>query len=233
MSASHSARSPTWVGSAAANACEEVVRGAAGERAIMSAIASHRSRISASGDRSRIGREPGIARACAAAGKAAASSRSQLRSAGSSGPARHTSVSSGPTVGRSLPRATRLTPAAAAAAQTRTLRRTGCPPCPPGSMASRAGRASPSGMRSAETRRLRRSWLPRGKTSSSLADPEPLPQRANTPCRGVALGTKTRSPSNTRPHDTGSPARLRELSCLSATSRRITDHVRHVPVTHL
>ncbi len=44
VSASHSARSPTRVGSAAANAVEAVVRGAAGERAIRSAIASQRSR---------------------------------------------------------------------------------------------------------------------------------------------------------------------------------------------
>jgi hypothetical protein len=86
VSASHSARSPTVVGSAA-NAAEAVVRAAAGERAIRSAIASHRSRISASGERSCIGREPGMARACAVGGKTVASSRSQLRSAGSSGPA--------------------------------------------------------------------------------------------------------------------------------------------------
>ncbi len=45
-----------------------------------------------------------MARACAAGGKTAASSRSQLRSDGSSGPARHTSASSAPTVGSSLPR---------------------------------------------------------------------------------------------------------------------------------
>ena len=200
-------RSPTWVGSAEANAADVVVRGAAGERAIVSAIASHRSRISASGERSRIGREPGTARACAVGGNTVASSRSQLRSAGSSGPARQTSVSSAPTVGKSRPRATRPTPAAAAAAQTRALRRIGRPACSSGPRASKAGRASASGMRSAETRRLRMPYVPPGKTSSSLADPEPLPQSANTPRRGISLGTKTSSPSSTAPYDTGSPAR--------------------------
>ena len=207
VSASHSARSPTWVGSAAANAADVVVRGAAGERAIVSAIASHRSRISASGERSRIGREPGTARACAVGGNTVASSRSQLRSAGSSGPARQMSVSSAPTVGKSRPRATRPTPAAAAAAQTRALRRIGRPACSSGPMASKAGRASASGMRSAETRRLRMPYVPPGKTSSSLADPEPLPQSANTPRRGTSFGTKTSSPFSTAPYDTGSPAR--------------------------
>ncbi len=61
----------------------------------------------------------------------------------------------GPTVGKSLPRATRPTPAAAAAAQTRALRRTGRPARNSGSIASNTGRASASGMSSAETRRLR------------------------------------------------------------------------------
>ena len=155
VSASHSVRSLTRVGSVAAKAGDAVVLGAAGERAIKSAIASHRSRISASGERSRIGREPGTARACAAGGKAAASSRSQLRSAGSSGPARQTSASPAPTVGKRRPRATRPTPAAAAAAQTRTLRRIGCPACSLGSTPSSTGRASASGMSSADIRRLR------------------------------------------------------------------------------
>ena len=212
VSASHSARSPTRVGSAAANAVEAVVRAAAGERAIRSAIASHRSRISASGERSRIGREPGMARACAVGGKTAASSRSQLRSDGSSGPARQMSVPSAPTVGSSLPRATRPTPAAPAAAQTRALRRIGRPALWSGSMTRSAGRASASGMRSADTRRLRMPYLPPGKTSSSLADPEPLPQCANTPRRGISPGTKTSSPSSTEPYDTGSPGGLVGLS---------------------
>ena len=73
VSASQSARSLAGVGSVAANAGDAVVREAAGERVSMSAIASHRSRISTSGERSRIGREPGTASACAAGGKAAAS----------------------------------------------------------------------------------------------------------------------------------------------------------------
>ena len=222
VSASQSARSPTPVGSAAANAAEAVVRAAAGERAIRSAIASHRSRISASGERSRIGREPGMARACAVGGKTAASSRSQLRSAGSSGPARQTSASSAPTVGSSLPRATRPTPAAAAAAHTLALRRIGRPARSSGSTVSSSGSASASGMRSADTTRLRRSWVPRGKTSSSLADPEPLPQCANTPRRGISPGTKTSSPSSTRPYATASPAARhppqRTLCIAAATS---------------
>ena len=134
--------------------------------------------------------------------KTAASSCSQLRSAGSSGPARHTSMSSAPTVGRSRPRATRPTPAATAAAQTRALRRIGSPAWP-GSMASNAGRASATGMISADTRRLRMPYVPPGKTSSSLADPEPLPQSANTPRRGISFGMKISSPSTTQPHDTG------------------------------
>ena len=218
VSASQSARSPTGVGSAAANAVEAVVRGAAGERAIRSAIASHRSRISASGERSRIGRDPGMARACAVGGNTAASSRSQLRSDGSSGPARQTSVSSAPTVGSSLPRATRPTPAAAAAAQTRALGRIDRPGCSPGSAASSVGRASASGMRSADTRRLRMPYLPPGKTSSSLADPEPLPQSANTPRRGIPAGTKTSSPSSTEPYDTGLPAIEARTSSRPASS---------------
>ena len=151
VSASQSARSLTPVGSVAANAVDAVVLAAAGDRAIVSAIASHRSRTSASGERSRIGREPGTASACAAAGNAAASSRSQLRSDGSSGPARQASMSPGPTVGSSRPRATRPTPAAAAAAQTRTLRR--IPRA--SSLLSSSGSASATGMSSAETMRLR------------------------------------------------------------------------------
>ena len=59
-----------------------------------------------------------------------------------------------------------------------------------GSKASSAGRASASGMISADTRRLRMPYVPPGKTSSSLADPEPLPQSANTPRRGISLGIK-------------------------------------------
>src|ERR1700733_6490426 len=43
--------------------------------------------------------------------------------------------------------------------------------------------------------------------SSSFADPEPAPHSANTPRRGISLGTKTSSPSNTARHDTGSPPR--------------------------
>ena len=218
VSASHSARSPTRVGSAAANAVEAVVRAAAGERAIRSAIASHRSRISASGERSRIGREPGMARACAVGGKTAASSRSQLRSDGSSGPARQTSASSAPTVGSSLPRATRPTPAAAAAAQTRALRRIGRPARWSGSMARSTGRASAERDEIRRHQALADAVPAAGEHQLQLADPEPLPQCANTPRRGISPGTKTSSPSSTEPYDTGRPVGLAGLSAEATAS---------------
>ena len=202
VSASQSARSPTGTGPTVANAGDAVVRGAAGDRTIRSAIASQSSRISDSGVRSRIGREPGSARGCAVGGKAAASWRIHPRSAGSSGPARQMSVPSAPTVGNRRPRAIRPTPAAAAAAQTCALSRIRSPAPSPSSK----GRASSSGIRSAEIRRLRMPYVPPGKTSSTLADPVPRPQCANMPRRGISPGTKTSSPSSTAPYDTGSVA---------------------------
>ncbi len=107
VSASHSARSGTAVGSGGANAGEHTVREAAAVRTSVSAIASHSARTSDSGERIRIGREPGTPSACAVGGKESASSRSHARSAGSSGPACQVSTPSGPTVGNSRPRATR------------------------------------------------------------------------------------------------------------------------------
>ena len=148
---------------------------------------------------------------------------SQLRSAGSSGPARQTSMSPAPTVGKSRPRAPgpRRRPQppprpghyAASAA-----------PARPGSMASNAGRASKSGMIFAETRRLRMPYVPPGKTSSSLADPEPFPQSANTPRRGISLGMKIAR----------RPARNRTIPVLSSGRTELThcaaiDHPYHAP----
>src|SRR5229473_1264299 len=134
-------------------------------------------------------------------------------SAGSNGPARQTSVPSAPTVGRRRPRAINPTPAAAAAAQTCPLSRV----CSPAPSASSAGSASPSGMRCADTRRLRMPYLPPGKTST-LADPAPRPQCANTPRRGISPGTKTSSPSSTTSHDTGFAAGPAG-TCRGATQR--------------
>ena len=187
------------------------VRGAAALRTRVSAIASQNARISDSGERSRIGREPGTARACAAGRERGSKLASQARSAGSSGPARQASAPPAVTVGSSRPRATRPTPAVAAADHTPTDRRTGASgrPAAFGSMASSVGRASATGTRSAETRRLRIPYLPPAKTSSTLPDPEPVPQSANTPRRGIRSGTKTASPSSTGPHDTGQAGGLR------------------------
>ena len=211
VSASHSARSVTGVGPAPANAGDRTVRGAAALRTSVSAIASHNPRISDSGERSRIGREPGTARACAAAGNAAASSASQARSAGSSGPARQASAPPAVTVGSSRPRATRPTPAIAAADHTLTDRRTGASGrlAVSGLTASSMGRASATGTRSAETSRLRIPYLPPAKTSSTLSGPEPVPQNANMPRRGITSGMNTASPSSTAPHDTGQAGRPR------------------------
>ena len=190
MSASHSARSGTAVGSGAANAGEHTVRDAAAVRTSVSAIASHSARTSDSGDRIRIGREPGTPSACAVGGKQSASSRSHARSAGSSGPARQASTPSGPTVGNSRPRATRPTPAVAAAAHTPTLRPTSGPlgRAAFGSMASSCGSASERGSSVAETRRLRTPYVPPGKTISILPVPVPVPQSASMPWRGIWLG---------------------------------------------
>ena len=211
VSASHSARSATGVGSTPANAGDRTVRGAAALRTSVSAIASQNARIRDSGERSRIGREPGTARACAAAGNAAASSASQARSAGSIGPARQASAPPAVTVGSRRPRATKPTPAIAAADHTLTDPRTGASGrlAASGLMASSTGRASATGTRSAETSRLRIPYVPPAKTSSTLADPEPVPQNANMPRRGITSGTNTASPSNTAPHDTGQGGGLR------------------------
>ncbi len=211
VSASHSARSVTGVGPAAANAGDRTVRGAAALRTSVSAIASQNARISVSGERSRIGREPGTARACAAAGNAAPSSASQARSAGSSGPARQASSPPAVTVGSSRPRATKPTPAVAAADHTLTDRRTGASGrlAVSGLTDSSMGRASATGTRSAETSRLRIPYLPPAKTSSALSDPEPVPQNAITPRRGIRSGMNTASPYSTAPHDTGQTGGLR------------------------
>jgi hypothetical protein len=174
---------------------EPTVRGAAAVRTSVSAIASHRSRISDSADRIRIGRDPGTASACAAGGNAPASRRSHTRSAGSSGPTRQASTPPAPTVGSSRPRATRPTPAVAAAAHTARLRRTGRPPGPvgSGSTASSSGSASATGSRVAETSRLRMPYVPPVKTSSIRSDPAPAPHSASDPARGTSFGTKTAS----------------------------------------
>ena len=128
---------------------------------------------------------------------------------------RRGAVPSAPTVGSRRPRAIRLTPAAAAAAQTWALSRIRSPAPSPNSK----GRASSSGIRSAEIRRLRMPYVPPGKTSSTLADPVPRPQCANMPRRGISPGTKTSSLSSTAPYGTGSvagfagtPARPRRAS---------------------
>jgi hypothetical protein len=194
------------VGSSAANAGDPTARGAAAVRTKVSAIASQSARTNDSGERIRIGREPGTPRACAVGGKQAASSCSQLKSAGSSGPARQQSTPPAPTVGSNRPRATRPTPAVAAAAHTATLRRTAGPvgPAALGSMVGSRGSASATGSSVAETTRLRTPYVPPGKTSSILLGPVPVPHSASVPWRGISLGMKTASPSSMEPHDTGS-----------------------------
>ncbi len=155
-STSQSAGSATVVGPGAANAGDATVSGAAAVRTSVSAIASHSARTSASGDRTRIGRDPGTGSAWAVAGKASPSRPIQARSAGSSGPARHTSSPSGPTVGRSRPRASRPRPAVAAADHTRALA-VGSEPgtCSAGPIASSSGIASASSTSSARCSRRR------------------------------------------------------------------------------
>jgi len=153
---------------------------AAGERTSRSAIASQRSRISDSGERSRIGREPGKRQGVRGRreGRGELAYPSEVGRVERPGPPDVRAI--GPTVGSRRPRAIRPTPAAAAAAQTCALSRIRSP----APSLSSTGRASSSGIRSAEIRRLRMPYVPPGKTSSTLADPVPRRPSARTRLAG-------------------------------------------------
>ena len=148
----------------------------------MSAVASQSARTKASGECSRMRFSPDSGSAYASGGNAAARPRSSSSSAVSSGPARQEPMPPGEIDGRSLPRATRFTPALAAADQAATPGLTSSP------AVSSRGRARASGTSTASTF-VRRNFAPCGSTSSIAVSPTvPSPHSAITPSRGGSAG---------------------------------------------
>lgn len=141
---------------------------AAGVRGSVSATASRKDRISASGSGSRSGPLPGRGTACPSYGRAAATALRWAMSSGSSGPARQASKPSAVSPGSSRPRATSRSACSAAAPQQAVAG------CAAGSRRAPAssGRASPIGRVTAGTVPLRIPGPCRRTTVSSVGSPD-------------------------------------------------------------